>query len=354
MSIFLREIKYTLINLSRDKSFVFWTFLYPIILASFFYLAFAKLMTAPDFTISVGIDPGSPVKEIIKEIDILKLQELDAERARQALRDKEISSYIDENSNLVVAQSGMPQTTVKNILDSVKQMFYYFENNQPAASVDFSKSYINVKEQKISPMSIIFYTLLAMVSFYGFFGGIEIMRNFQANISELGKRMSVSPIKKGRYILSAVLITFGLNVLSNIMVIFYINYVLGIKLFVNYGQSILLVLLGNLWGICFSIYIGSESRLSFQVKTAIGIGLPILLAFLSGMMGMEIKAMIMKYAPILDRINPAAIITNGLYRSNLLSRPEIYWEGIGILLGGSIFFLMMSVRALRRNQYDSF
>lgn len=354
MSIFLREVKYTLINLSRDKMFVFWTFMYPIILASFFYLAFGKLLTAPDFTIQVGIHPENQIKGILKDIEILKLQEMDSADVEKALTEKEISSYIDKDSNLVVMQSDMSQTTVKNILDSIKQMFYFFENSNTISEIDFSKRYVEVKEQSISPMSIIFYTLLAMVSFYGFFGGIEIMSNFQANISELGKRMNLSPIKKGRYILSAVLITFGLNVFANLTVILFINYVLKIELFVNYGQSILMVLLGNIWGICFSIYIGSESRISAPMKNVIGIALPIFLASLAGMISVDIKGMILKHFPIIDRINPISIITNGLYRANLLSRPEIVWEGVGILLGMSFFFIILSVQALRRNQYDSF
>lgn len=353
MRIFLRETKFTLLNLSRDKSFLFWTFMYPIIMAVFFYLAFGKLLTEPDFTINVGIAEESQVKGILKEIDILKVRELTPEAGKEAMKAGEISVYVDENSDIQVMQSGMAQTTVKNILDTIKQMFYFFENGKMNGEVDYSKSYVKVKEQSVSPMSIIFYSLVAMVAFYGYFGGVEVMNNFQANNSELGKRMSISPIRKGRYVLSSVIVSFSLNMFSNLLLIFFINYGLKINLFVDYSQSLFLVLLGNLWGISFGVLIGSLSSLSAQVKNAIGIGLPLFFSFLSGMMGVGIKAMIVKYLPIAEKINPVSIITNGLYRINLLSRPEIYWEGILVLIAMPILFLLLSVAALRRKQYDS-
>ena len=350
----MRSLEYTIKSMFREKAFVFWTILYPIILCSFFYLAFGSLLTEKPIRFAVGIAPDNELAGILQNIDVLELKEYPAEKAEEALKAKEITAYVTGDMKVLVAKSGVGQTTVQNIVTALKQFFYLFANGANPNGIDFDKSYIKVKSQSVPPYATIFYTLFGMFCFYGFFGGVQILDSFQADVSELGKRMTVSPVKKGPYIFRGLAAVVGVNVLANLLLIAYLEWVLKIHLFTEYSTSISLILAGNLVGITMGSWLGSSSRLSPQLKTGLGIGIPLFLSALSGMMSIEIKTLIMRHLPWLDQINPVSIITSGLYRINLLGNHNYYGRGIFILLGLSAVFALLSVRALRRRSYDSF
>ncbi|AVM68042.1 hypothetical protein C3V36_01430 [Lachnospiraceae bacterium oral taxon 500] len=350
----MRSLEYTIKSMFREKAFVFWTILYPIILCSFFYLAFGSLLTEKPIRFAVGIGPDNELKGILKNIEALQLKEYPAEAAEDALKSGEIAAYVTGDMEVLVAKSGVSQTAVQNIVTNLKQFFYLFEHGADPAGIDFDKTYIKMEQQRVSPYALMFYTLLGMVCFYGFFGGVQILDIFQADVSELGKRMTVSPIKKGPYIFSGLAVVVSLNLLANLLLIAYINWGLKIHLFTEYPASLGLIAAGNLVGITMGVWLGSNSRLSPQLKTGLGIGIPLFLSALSGMMSISIKTMIMRCLPWLDQINPVSIITSGLYRINLLGNYNYYGRGIFILLALSTMFALLSVRALRRRSYDSF
>lgn len=350
----MRSLEYTIKSMFREKSFVFWTILYPIILCSFFYLAFGSLLQEEPIRFSVGIAPNSQVTGILQNIDVLQLKEYPAEKAEEALKAGEIAAYVTDEMEVLVAKSGVGQTTVQNIITNLKQFFYLFAHGADPKWLDFDRTYVKIERQNVSPYAVLFYTLFGMFCFYGFFGGVQIVDIFQADMSELGKRMTVSPVKKGSYIVSGLAVVVMLNVLANLLLLAYLNWILKISLFTDYPASIGLILAGNLVGITMGVWIGSNSRISPQLKTGLGIGIPLFLSSLAGMMSVNIKTMVMWYLPWLDQINPVSIITSGLYRVNLLGNHNYYGRGIFILLGLGAAFALLSVRALRRRSYDSF
>ncbi|RRD95031.1 ABC transporter permease [Clostridiales bacterium COT073_COT-073] len=340
----IREIGFTLKIVFRDKSFVFWTIVYPLILTTFFYLALGSLLSPKEISFKVGVEADSGLEQIFSDIPVFELKSLSREEVKAALKSKDIIAFVTKDLQVQVNASGVGQTTVQNTVQTIKQIIYAFENGGNAQLFDPSQEFITEKVMKISPFSLVFYSTLAMVAFYGFFGSINIMAGVQANISELGKRMCVSPIRKMPYIIANVIMVFILNVSSNLILILYMNYFLKIKLFFNYPLSIGLILAGNLCGVTAGILVGVLTIPS-QLKTAIGVGMPLLMSALAGMMNVEIKGIIMRHVPILDRLNPASIITTGLYRINLLDTFRGYMTGIGILLGMSLIFMILSITA---------
>ena len=252
----MRSLEYTIKLMFREKAFVFWTILYPIILCSFFYLAFGSLLTEKPIRFAVGIAPDNELAGILQNIDALELKEYPAEKAEEALKAKEITAYVTGDMKVLVAKSGVGQTTVQNIVTALKQFFYLFANGANSNGIDFDKSYIKVKSQSVPPYATIFYTLFGMFCFYGFFGGVQILDSFQADVSELGKRMTVSPVKKGPYIFRGLAAVVGVNVLANLLLIAYLEWVLKIHLFTEYSTSIRLIFAGNLVGITMGSWLG--------------------------------------------------------------------------------------------------
>lgn len=75
--------------------------------------------------------------------------------------------------------------------------------------------------------------------------------------------------------------------------------------------------------------------------------------FFSGMMGITMKYIIDTNMPILNKINPASMITDGFYSLYYYDTLDRYWLNIiGILIFSGIM-ITLSYTSLRRQKYDS-
>lgn len=337
-------------NLFRDFSFLFWAMLYPIIIAFFFNLAFSGMMNRNFEDIQVGIEEDNNVLPILEEIDFVKIHRINEDEIEEKLENDEIDAFIDGDLNLTVKKSGINQTIIKEVVEQIKQTV---KLNRPIDGSEFSVRYVADKNQESNSIVIIFYSLIAMVSTYGVFAGIETASLMQANLSNIGLRINATPLKKQNFLIAGVIVSLLLNLLANTGLLLFINYVLKIHLFTNITYSLIFILLGNLFGVILGIFIGVSNKKSANVKTAIAISTTLFLSFLSGMMGPWIKAMVEKYVPFLSRINPISVITNNLYRVNLLGSTKSVGEGIAVLLIYSMVLFIGSYVFLRRKSYDS-
>lgn len=337
-------------NLFRERSLIFWGLIYPIILGGFFYIAFSGIINYEIGTINLGIEKGNEISFILEDIDILNLVEVSKEGINESLESGEIDGYVNEDLDLLVDRSELEQTIIKGILDEIKQTTAL---NESMENFDFQVNYLEEESQKANGIIIIFYSLIAMVSTYGVFPGIEITNTSQANLSDIGARINISPIKRSTLIISGVLVGLCINLLANILLLLFIQFVLGLKLFTNIGYSSIYIILGNLFGIALGIFIGCSSRQSPGTKTMFSIMATLFLSFLSGLMSVDMKILIDSKVPILGRINPIAILTNNLYRINVLESTNNLGEGIILLIMYSLILIASSYLFLRRRQYDS-
>ncbi len=300
--------------------------------------------------IDVGIKQGNPVAFILKEIEILNVHQITDSEKIERLETEEIDGYIDDDLTVWVKKSGINQTIIKEIIEQIKQMQ---KLNRPIESYDFNVDYVLKKNQKANPVIIIFYSLITMASTYGVFSGIVTVSLIQANLSNIGARINITPLKKYKFLLAGVFVALFLNLLSNEILLLFIKYVLKIQLFRELKYSTIFVLLGNILGVALGILIGASNKRSSNTKILMGVAVTLFLSFLSGMMGPDIKIIIDQYVPILSRINPMSIITNNLYRVNLLENTKNVGEGIFILAFYSVFLLLISYLFLKGRNYDS-
>lgn len=337
-------------NWFRDFGFSFWCLIYPLIMAIFFFIAFNGILDMELENINVGIKDGSPIINIFEDIDIINVQIISDEEIKEKLENEEIDGFIDNDLNLLVKSSGINQTIIKEIIEQIKQMI---KLNRPIENYDFTINYIIDRNQKANSIIIIFYSLIAMVSTYGMFAGIEAVIIAQANLTYVGQRLNITPLKKFEFLLAGVIVALILNLFANLVLLIFIKYVLKINLLNEIKHSAILIIMGNLLGVAFGVFIGASNKKSSNAKTLMGIAITLVLTFLAGMMNPEIKVMIDKNAPIISRINPISIITNNLYRINLLGNTKGIWEGVLILSLYCIILIFISYIFLRRKNYDS-
>lgn len=345
-----RNILYQAKNSYRDKDFLFWAVIYPIILAGFFYIAFNGMMDIELEDINVGIVEDNPIEFILEEIDILNLVKVMEGEIEEKIENEEIDVFVDNDLNLLVKKSGIKETVVKEILDQIKQMV---KLNRPMDSYDFSTDYIISNNQQANPMIIIFYSLIAMVSTYGLFNGIETVSLIQANLSNIGMRINSTPLNKFSFLTAGIVVALVLNLIANSLLIVFVQFVLKLDIVREIKYSGLFILLGNLFGVLLGVLIGVSNKQKLNIKTMIGIVITLFLAFLSGMMSPDIKIAIESKFPIIGRINPINIISSNLYRVNLLENTRFVNEGMIILSIYCIALFTISYIFLRRRTYDS-
>ncbi|NLY45787.1 MAG: ABC transporter permease [Tissierella sp.] len=350
MSRLIRNCIYLGKNTLRDKTFFFWSILYPILMAIFFYTAFSGIVNQEFEPVDLGVSPDSYFVSIFEEIEILNVHEITEEEANEKLLSDEIYGYVDNDLNLTVKESGLNQTIIKQILDQIVQVGGL---NVPVEQVDMMVDYTISNNQNADTLIIIFYTLIAMVSTYGVFTGIETVSLIQANLSEIGKRMNIAPLRKSDFIISGLVGGFIMNVISNTLLLLFMHFILKLNLFTEFKYSMLFILLGNLFGLSLGMMIGSSNKKSTNVKTLIAVAVTLFLSFLSGMMSPDIKIILDEKIPILAKVNPISVITDNLYKINLLGITDDIYEGLGAISIYIIVLNLISYGFLRRKSYDS-
>jgi ABC-2 type transport system permease protein len=132
---------------------------------------------------------------------------------------------------------------------------------------------------------------------YAGFWGLKIINESQANLSSLGARISVSPIHKLKLILYSFLTAYFLQVIIDLILLFYLNVVLKIDFGNEIGRVILLTLTGSLAGMSVGTLIGALPLKNENAKISIFVMISMLLSFLSGLMYLDIKYIIANKLP---------------------------------------------------------
>lgn len=111
-------------------------------------------------------------------------------------------------------------------------------------------------------------------------------------------------------------------------------------------------ILGSMAGVAFGIFIGS-SRMPEGPKIGILVGSTLLMSFLAGLMFGGMKDVVEKYCPVLNRINPAALISDAFYSIAVYENPDRYRMNLFLLALITGIMVLVSFCTLRRERYDS-
>ena len=390
---FIHNLKYTIKSLLKNRTLIFWTFAFSIILSTFFYMAFSNIENDEKlqiFDIAV-IDNESfenqeiyqeTLKKLSQESDdkLFNIKYVGKEEAEDLLEKSEIEGYIlfeNETPKIVVKNTGTYQTIIKFVVDEIEQtktvvrdlteqdikkeiengnINFNTENivNNILAKINNEKVELkNISNSNLSYMMIEYYTVIAMACMYGGMIGITAINGCLANMSNRGKRIAVSPTRKSVIVLSSAIGAYFVSLIGVALLILFLILALKVNFGTNLGLVILLAMIGNLAGTSLGVLIASCFKVSEGTKTGITISVSMILSVLSGMMGVTLKYLIDKNAPIINRMNPNNLITDGFYSLYYYNTLDRYWSDILNLLIFSIICLVISFISLRREKYDS-
>ena len=391
----MHNFRYFLKILFKDRALVFWTFAFPIILGTFFSLAVSNIEDSEKLqVIDIAIVENNAFQnnefyqntfsylsdeansEQIFNIKYVK----NKEEGDILLKDSKIVGYLEltDKPLVVVKQNGIEETILKTVVDEIeteKKILDVSLDKQMQEEINASGNFlgewyaevyqnilelynkdVNIKDiskDNLSYTMIEFSTLIAMTCLYGGIIGLGTVNKNLANMGVIGKRIAISPVSKGRQIITSILASYIIQLIGLILLFIFTIFVLN----VDYGSHLILIVLlsivGSLAGLSLGIFIATVFKCSENLKTGIIISITMLGCFLSGMMGVTMKYIVDKNIPILNKINPASMITDGFYTLYYYDNLDRYYFNLVSLGIFAIILISIATCFLRRQKYDS-
>ncbi len=383
LNIFLNRLKCII----RDKELVFWTLLFPLILATFFNLAFSNLSRAEDFkTFNIAVVDSKEYQEAVyfkgfieqhmkedsdtnNDVKLFNVKVVSREEADKMLNNSEVVGYITYGSplKLTVKNSGYEETILKEILDQYSQTTSAVETivkEDPSAlqkgltqdvgnNSEFTKELQLGTNNKPDTTVNYFYTLIAMASFYFAFFGLKEVTDIQANLSKRAARLNVAPVHKIKLLISGLSASLVVSLVEIMVVMSYMIFILKIDFGNQLGLVLLTCFVGCAAGISFGAFISAVVKKGEGVKVAIFIASTMTASFLAGMMFDKMKYIVQENLPILSYINPVALITDALYALYYYDTYTRFYVNIGLLGAFTVLFCLITYMVIRRQKYDN-
>lgn len=343
----------------KNVELVFWTFAFPIILVTLFYAAFSNITAADEYVapkIAVIENEKSmlaPVyKQVFENVDALDVSyEKDLDEAKAKLEKDDIAGIVTfddgkEFPKLLIENNGMNQTIIQNIMTEIELSI--------RAGKQFDQIEIkNTYERKQEMTMIEYYTLLAMACLYGAMISTKALDKNLANMTASGKRIAVAAVSKTKIVLGSLLTSYITQLIGLTILFLYMLFVLKIDFGEHLPGVIGLTAIGAFAGLALGTFIAAVFKVRDDAKDGITTGFTMLGCFFAGMMGPTVKFSIDSAVPFINKINPAALITDGYYALTNFGASDRFWTDVILLLVFSAVLSTISIVVLRRQKYDN-
>lgn len=374
---FLHNLKYAFLNNIRQKEFVFWVLCFPLILGTFFYIGFGKLykneMLFSEIPVAVTfVNEDEIFKTVVEEMEksdkpLFKFRYEDADKSQELLKNGDVSGIITvgDDISLTVMSSDTEQTIIHSFLEQYKSQKMII-SDAAAKNPEKIPDIINklsdetdaIKRNSLSGGNMNFYdsyfmNLIAMAAFFGTTSGVFSVTRNQGNLSAIGARKCLSPNNRFITMISSLMAAFIAQLCSVILAATFVLFVLKIDMGGNIPMIYLSGAIGAFAGVSVGFFIGSIGRMSENVKCAISTCVTMFCCFLSGLMVGNMKALIEEKCPIINRINPAALISDLFYCLTIYDNYTRYIEKAATLLIISVIFITGGFLLTRRKTYEN-
>lgn len=379
----MTNFKYALLRLMRNKANLFWILVFPIVLGCFFKIAFSNITASESFhTIPVAVVEGdnadaTAFHTMIEQLSgdsedaMLSATFCDDKKARTLLEKGKVDGifYTTDTVELAVNSDLSDASINQSILQSLLTQYYLNRDlivqilttnpgnieslvDSIGQSVDTRKE-VSLTRNNTDTYDQYFYNLIAMACLYTAMGGINLAINNSANLSSLAARKTIAPVKRAALIGTELLAIILFESLLNMVSFLFIVTVLGIHMTTHLGLAMLTILISTTFSITFGMFLGCVGPKSEGGKTGLMFAVVMPLCFLSGLMMGTMRMVVEKYAPFVNRINPAALISDSFYALNNYDTLTRYTGNILTLLLMTVLFLIISILVTRRKTYAS-
>ncbi len=379
---FWHSFKYGLKTTIRDKSQMFWSFLFIIILGTLFQSTFGNAYEVSDIISGIEViayieeaEIKDNVSEIIENItvgeDEKKLfiitycasmeeaeKELDASEAEGLLYSEngELKLKLKENgiSESILASVVGKYHQIVTVMKDVKNMPYNIQlsvmNLLMGEEVENTDKFLS--DGEMNAYAQYFYNLLAMACLMACSGGINFAIKNQGNLSALGARKNLAGSDSAPRTLGGLISEWLLLTITSILAFCYL-VLIGVDFGNKIAAILLILLMGNLLGITAGYCIGSIGNLSQNVKETFGTLFSVFTGFLSGLMILDMRMIVEQNCPFINDINPAVWISDAFYSLMIYDTYDRYWHNMLLITLGSVIFAIGGIILGRRKDYAS-
>jgi len=363
----------------REKTTLFWSFIFSFILGTLMYMAFGGIMDTPGNmkTALVMEDQGTEaiaLKTVLNMIgdseeSPIKVEEMSRKEAEGKLKEEEISGifFAGKEAELQVAENGLNQSVLQVILEQFQSKMNFISDvgrEKPeklasaAASIMQSANTVYVEEESLGgekpdPFIQYFFSVIAMTCLFGCYLGMDIATQLQGNVGAVGARRMVSSTSKTKMFLCDVGIAFAADFIVTVLLMCYFRFVLKLEIGDDWARMLMIAFAGCLLGVAIGVWIGSLYKLSAGMKEGILTLTGLFSSFLSGLMISDIKGVLEKSCPVINRLNPASLITDAFYSITMFPDDARFIRDIVTLSALALVFFGMAVFKMRRVRYDS-
>jgi len=376
---FTHIFTYRLKCLLRDKHMMFWTLLFPLVLATLFNMAFANINSNELFhPIDIAVidnaqyQHNEDFKTVLDKTSsgndrTFNLTKTTKENADKLLSDNKISGYINvgDEINLTVNKSGLNQSIIKSFLDDYRQTYSAVSSMiaaNPAVQqsiisdvgnrAEFTKQVSGTSAKPDNSLNY-FYSLIAMACLYGGFWGMKEVNDIQANLSVRAARLNIAPVHKLKAFLYSMCATILINYAEMLILLAYLHYGLKIDFGSKSGYVLLTAFVGCVLGISLGALISAAVKTGEELKNSILIAVSMTGSFLAGMMYQNMKYIVAQNAPVLSYLNPANLLTDAFYSLYYYDTYSRYALNMGILVAFIFAFCSATYLIIRRQKYAS-
>ena len=365
--------------LVRNREKIFWTLLFPLVLAFLFKMAFGNLGGAETFSpipvVAVeneAWEADPTLRETLGALNrgedrLLSLKTASREEAVRMLREGEVSGIIvaDSPVRLETRGTGMNQNILKSILDSFNQYsatMTALTGDDPSvaakllAEMPERGSFTREAQTGSAPMDpsvIYFFGLIAMTSFYGGFFGSDEVTDIQADITPRAARINAAPVHKMKTFLFSASASLLIHLLETLIFVLFLHFVLNIGFGSRIWYILLTVVCGSVAGVSFGACISALVKKSEALKVSLLIGITMVGCALAGMMFADAKYVIATKAPLLTWINPVNLLADAFYCLYFYDTVTRFFMNLAALAMMTLVFGVITFLAVRRTRYAS-
>ena len=282
------------------------------------------------------------------------------------LRDMvELKDMLNNRSvlSLKIRQNGMEQSSIKRFLEMYRSLMLITskiaQGNEAGSSTSSSVMDTDVIEElkltegNTDPFVTYMYNMIAMVALFGMTVALHIALFSEANLSDFGARRSCSATPKLTTVMAGLCGCWLTQIFCVAVCISFQAFVLKI----DFGGRLPFVYLGGalgaVMGVAMGFFIGSIGRIKYEAKIGITMAIVMTLSFMSGLMVSGIKALLEMHAPLVNDLNPVAIVADSFYYLSVDSDLTRYYGKLEAICIYTVVFILLGFLMTRRRKYES-
>ncbi len=365
-----RLYRYNVLRILRDRADMFWTLLFPLIMATLFYVTFGSSQMENMKPIPVAVvEGGNGIFETFLDAldgETLRLQKMGAQEAQEALTSGAVTGifYSEKEPSLMVAGTQIHESILEMLLNGYRQNQSLTETiggKHPLGVLGAAKA-MSEQTDYVEEVSAggstqdssldSFFSLIAMACLFGALMGVESAMRLRADQSALAARRSVTPTRRMGLIVSEMAAVFTMQFAYICILLLYLHFGLGIGMGRRWPLLLPVCALGTLCGVAAGMFLGG-TRLKEGIKIGVVIAGTLFLCFLSGMMYSGMKAEVERFAPLVNRLSPAALISDAFYSVAVYENSCRYARSLILLAVITLLLTAAAYLRMRRERYDS-